>query len=339
MIDALYFHEDDRKRLKTDPLVRLLLDPPAGRYDFTIVSAMGVITEGARGRELEESYARLEAQRGVRTIRANTATARSLEYNAARIEDAARQAKTPWGYIGYSQGCANGLMAESRLLSGTPEQQKLAERLVARNLLFSATNGSAHGTCGDWKTMRAMIEGDRFLKHYQAVASRQAIRFVIDNIKLALDSRLFVHVMGGVASLSYEGVRALGRDGQFKATIPTCSIRGVVEPNTLPEALEFLSNALTKQLESTLHDTQVAAEEAVGHPIQSDNPYASLLERCDMGALVQRTHHWSPLVHETEFVTTERDRQRCVYDYPKDRHVFPWVDINARFGLIRRIAP
>jgi hypothetical protein len=339
VIDALYYLEGDRKRLKADPLVRLLLDPPPGRYDFTIVSAMGVITEGARGRELEETYHRLEKLRGVSTIRANTATARSLEYNAARIEDAARQATTPWGYIGYSQGCANGLMAESRLLGGTPEQQRLAERLVARNLLFSATNGSAHGTCGDWKTQRAMVDADRFLKHYQAVASRQAIRFVIDNLKLALDSRLFVHVMGGVASLSYEGVRALGRDGQFKESIPTCSIRGVVEETTQPEALEFLSNALTKQLESSEHDTQVAVDEAVGHPIQIDNDFARVLERCDMGALPQRTHHWSPLVHETDFVTTTRDRRQCIYDFPKDRHVMPWVDINARFGLIRRIAP
>ena len=37
-----------------------------------------------------------------------------------------------------------------------------------------------------------------------------------------------------------------------------------------------------------------------------------------------------------EFVTTERDRERAVYDSPKDRHVFPWIEGNARFGLIRR---
>ena len=41
------------------------------------------------------------------------------------------------------------------------------------------------------------------------------------------------------------------------------------------------------------------------------------------------------MLKETEFVTTPRDRERRVYDSPKDRHVFPWVDVNARFGLIK----
>jgi hypothetical protein len=39
-------------------------------------------------------------------------------------------------------------------------------------------------------------------------------------------------------------------------------------------------------------------------------------------------------LHATEFITTERDRERAIYDFPKDRHVFPWVEVNARFGNI-----
>ena len=68
--------------------------------------------------------------------------------------------------------------------------------------------------------------------------------------------------------------------------------------------LEMLSNVLTKQIESDLHDTQVTIHEAVGHPVLVKSPHGRVLERCDMGCRVQRTHHWSPLVYATEFVTT-----------------------------------
>jgi hypothetical protein len=337
VIDALYYFEEDRIRLGADPLVRLLLDPPPGRYDFTIISAMGVITEGAKGTELKDAYRRIGEQRGVRVLRADTQTARSLEFNADRIEDAVRQATTPWGYIGYSQGCANGLRVESLLLGGTPDQQALARKLRCRNLLFSAINGSAHGTCGDQKFLRAMIDGDRFLKHYQAVFSSKAIGAALDNIGLLLDSRPFVHSQGGVDSLSYAGIRALVRDGQFKADVPTSIMRGIVEPETTPEALEMLSNVLSKQIEQTDHDTQVTITEALGHPVWVVSPYGRVLKRCDMGCLVQRTHHWSPLYYATDFVTTDRDRDQAIYEFPKDRHVLPWVEVNARFGVIDRV--
>ena len=337
VIDVLYYYEEDRMRLKADPLVRWLLDPPPGRYDFTVVSCMGVITQGAHGPELKDAYRRLTEQRGVRVIRADTQTARSLEFNARKVEEAASQVTTPWGYIGYSQGCANGLMAESRMLGGSPDQQAIVSGLRSRNLLFSAINGSAHGTCGDWKFLRAMVEGDKFLKYYQAVLSRKAIDFALRNIKMLLDSRPFVHSLGGIGSLSHDGVRSLGRDGQFRGDVPTTIIRGIVEPETLPEALEMLANWLTQEVGSTEHDTQVTAWEAVGHPVWVGSDYGRLLQRCDMGGLVQRTHHWSPLSYAVDFATTARDRRLAVYETPKDRHVFPWVEVNARFGIIDRI--
>jgi hypothetical protein len=336
VIDVLYAFEKDRKTLKADPLVRLLIDPPQGEYDFTVVSCMGVITEGAKGTELIDTYRRLYEKRSVRVIRADTRTARSLDYNAARVEEAVCQVTTPWGYIGYSQGCANGLNTESRLLGGTPDQQRLVRGLRCRNLLFSAVNGSAHGTCGDIKFVRAMSDGDKFIKHYQAVFSRQAIEFALKNIRTLLDSRSLVHSLAGIQSLSHDGVRPLARDGQFKNDVPTSIVRGIVEPDILPEALEMLSNVLTKQIESTDHDTQVTITEAVGHPVWVRSPQAEQLARCDMGAMVQRTHHWSPLYHTTDFVTTDRDRSRAVYMFPKDRHVFPWIEVNARFGIIPR---
>ncbi len=334
-IDALYFFPEDRSRLAADPLVRLLIEPPKGNYDFTVVSAMGVITGGAKGTELEEAYRRLEERRGVRVVRADTATGRSLEYNAQRIIDAVRTIETPWGYIGYSQGCANGLMAESFLMGGTPEQRKLLDGLVCRNLLFSAFNASAHGTCGDAKFLDAMVYLDHFIAHYQARFSSRAIQTALRSLRLALDSQPAVLSMLGSRSLSQWGVIGLHLGGQFKATVPTSSMRGVVEPENLPEALEWLANVLSKQVEHDHHDTQVTIRDALGHSILAQTPQLELLEGCDMGALVQRIHHWSPLREDTEFVTTDRDRKQAIYDSPKDRHVFPWLDVNARFGLIR----
>jgi len=337
VIGVLYFHEADRLALGGDPLVRLLIDPAPGAYDFTIVTAMGVVTEGARGHELETACERLEKRRGIRTERADTATMRSLEFNAARIEEAVRRTSGPWGWVGYSQGCANGFFAESRLLGGTPGQQELARRLVARNLLFSAFNGSAHGTCSDWKYLQAVTEGERILKHYQAVLSRRAVEMGLSALRLSLDSRLAVASMLGSASLSHDGPLFLQREGVFRDDVPTSLVRGIVEEDaTLPEALEWLAHVLTKQTGSAAHDTQVMADEAHGHPLRVRSATADALERCDMGCMVQRTHHWSPLVKETEFVTTARDRERAIYDSPKDRHLVPWIEVNARFGRIRR---
>lgn len=334
VIDVLYHFEEDREALRRDPLVRLLIDPPPGRYDFTIISCMGVITEGAEGRELEAAYQRLWQRRGIRTIRADTANVRSLDYNAARVEEAVRKATTPWGWIGYSQGCANGLMAEARLKSGTPDQQRLLAGLRCRNFLFSAVNGSAHGTLGDRKFLEAMVEGDHFLAHYQARFSNPAIQLALRSLRLLLDSESVVLGLGGTRSLSYQGVVPLGRDGQFAAHIPSSLVRGVVDRSILPEALEFLYNVLTEQIESPLHDTQVYVDDAVGHPAWIDTPWSRELRRCDMGCRVQSTHHWSPLRETTAFITTQRDEARAVYEQPKDRHVFPWVEVNARFGIV-----
>ncbi len=336
VLEALYAFPADRRALARDPLVRLLIDPPEGRYDFTIVTAMGVITDGAQGRELEDAFIRLEQQRGVGLVRADTANVRSLAYNAHRIEEAIRKVQTPWGWLGYSQGCANGFYAEAMLRAGTPEQQALLDGLRCRHLLFSAANGSAHGTCGDLKFLRAMIEGDQFLSHYQSVFSREAILLALRALRTGLDSPTMIKTMGGVDSLSWEGVISLGREGQIRDTAPTTSMRGVVREPYLPEALEWLSHVLTVQIEHPDHDTQVAVDEGIGHPVHVSNAWARRMEACAIPSRPQATHHWSPLLYATEFITTERDLQRCIYDYPKDRHIFPWVELNARLGIIGR---
>jgi hypothetical protein len=103
----------------------------------------------------------------------------------------------------------------------------------------------------------------------------------------------------------------------------------------LPDALEFLANQLTRQIGTEEHDTQVAVPESTGWPVHVDNPVAAQARTCDMGAMLQTAHHWSPLLETTAIVTTPRDRERHVYEMPKDRHVFPWIEVNARFGVIR----
>jgi len=334
---TLYWREEHQQAMLADPLTRLLIDPEPGQYDFSIISCMGVITDGKDGKELEDAYRRLEQQRGVRVIRANTGLSRSLEYNADRIIEAIESCETPWGIIGYSQGCTNALAAESTLRGGTPDRQRLLETMVCRNMLFSAINGSAHGTSGMLKFHRALVLGEKYMKRYQALMSWEAIQMVLKAVKMGLDSRAFVHVMGGVHSLTYERARDFHRDGQFLANVTTSLTRGVTAEQWVPETLEFLYHVLNKITSHGDQDTQVLIHDAIGSSTRVFNEQTEVLAACDMGAHPQATHHWAPLTAEIEFVTTERDIEKVIYISPKDRLVWPWVEVNARFGRIERV--
>jgi hypothetical protein len=178
--------------------------------------------------------------------------------------------------------------------------------------------------------------GERYLKHYQALYSREAVENVLRIFKGVLDSKPFVAVLGGADSLTFERARVLHRDGQFLDRVPTSYTRGVVTEEGVPEMLEFLFYMLRAQHEGGDQDTQVMITDAIGHSTLVKNDYTEVLGRCDMGSLPQATHHWATLTKEIEFVTTERDRLRAVYESPKDRLVWPWVEVNARFGRIER---
>ncbi len=107
IIDLLFYDENEREKIRSDPLVRLLISNEPGNYNFTLVSAMGVITEGKKGTELNTALERLKKQRNVDVVRADTGTARSFEYNASKIEeaiDSAVKMSKPYGLLGYSQG-------------------------------------------------------------------------------------------------------------------------------------------------------------------------------------------------------------------------------------------
>ena len=345
IIDVLFYFDDERNNLRNDPLVRLLIPNAPGSYDFTIISAMGIITDGRHGTELKAAFERIKERRGVETIRADTGTARSFEYNASKIEDAIQEAvqlNKPYGLLGYSQGCANILMAESSLLSGSPAQQELLatgnSKLVCRQLLFSAANGSMHGEASNTKAQKLIVMCEDALKYHQAYFSRAFISYTLEALNGMMDSAHAQKFFGGAHSMLPDGVKAFWREAQHLPNIPTCVLRGVLEEHTTPESLDMTCNLLTKQSGSALHDSQVHVYDAVGHPIYTKNRNGKILQACDMGGSVQRTHHWSPLEAEVEFIRTRRDEDLCVFDCAKDRHIFPWVDVNARFGIIKYIS-
>lgn len=246
----------------------------------------------------------------------------------------------PYGLLGYSQGCANALMAESLLLSGSPKQRAYLtgpkSRLVCRQLMFSAANGSTHGPAADMKAQRLIVMCEEFFKYQQGYFSRAFASFVLQQLNNFMDSAPFQKGMGGAQSFLPDGCRAFWREAQHLPQIPTCTMRGVLENHTIPESLEMVSHLLSKQSGSALHDSQVHVYDAVGYPVYCVNRNGRLLKNCAIGdSAIQRTHHWSPLSDEVEFVETKRDLLQGSFECAKDRHVFPWIDVNARFGFIK----
>jgi hypothetical protein len=264
IIEVIVYDPSNREKLRADPLVRLLIPNPPGHYDFTIILAAGVVTEGKKGQELKDAFERVEKYRGVKVIRADTATARSFEYNAGKIEEAIAAAVRlgkPYGLLGYSQGCANLLMAESNLVSGTPKQQAYLSRshggLVCRQLLFSAANGSFHGPATDKKMQQLLSMCEDFFKSQAGYFSRAFSFTILESLNSLLDSAAFHKHMGGAQTFLPDGCRAFWRQAQHLSFVPTCTLRGVLEEHTTPECLEMLSHLLTKQSGSSLHDSQV----------------------------------------------------------------------------------
>eukprot|EP00956_Cyclotella_meneghiniana_P042420 scaffold248454_cov85-Cyclotella_meneghiniana.AAC.3 len=344
IVDVMFYDPMEREQIRNDPLVRMLISNEPGHYNFTLITAMGVITEGKKGMELQDAIERLEKERGVITIRSDTGTARSFDYNASKIEEAAElavQMKRPYGIVGYSQGCANEMHFESMMLSGTPDQQKIFTSqecgMVCRQLLFSAANGSVHGPAGEAKVHKLITMSEDFFKYQQGYFSRAFISSTLEAVNGILDSSGFHKLMGGMQGFLPDYLKSFWGEAQHLPHIPTCVIRGVLEPHTTPESLDMLSNQLTKQSGSSLHDSQVHVYDAVGHPIYVRNRNMRILKASDMGGAIQRTHHWSPLSEEVEYVKTNRDVLQASFDCAKDRHIFPFVDVNARFGIIRYV--
>mmetsp|Transcript_34533 Transcript_34533/g.41312 ORF Transcript_34533/g.41312 Transcript_34533/m.41312 type:complete len:233 (-) Transcript_34533:152-850(-) len=212
--------------------------------------------------------------------------------------------------------------------------------LVCRQLLFSAANGSMHGPAMEAKIHRLIVMCEEFFKYQQGYCSRGFTSLVLQTLNDFMDSAPFHKFMcGGGGTFLHDGCEAFWREAQHLPNVPTCVLRGVLEDHTTPESLEMISNLLSKEAGSKLHDSQVHVYDAVGHPVYTQNRNGKILKNCDMGGGVQRTHHWSPLCQEVEFVRTKRDIDQASFLCAKDRHVSPWVDVNARFGIIKYASP
>eukprot|EP00392_Amoebophrya_sp_AT5.2_P015005 g15191.t1 len=267
IIAATYFYTEDHEATLTDPLNYLLFDfendstertgqRPQGHphhldlSHFTLLTAMGVITEGEKGREMENSFKRLTRKHGVKVVRSHTGTARHLEYNAGQIQKALKQALSEqptnyWGWLGYSQGCANCWKAETELNTGTPDQQKLLQKLVCRNSLFSAANGTPQVTVLEWRISECGADLEMLLKSIQLHVSQNLNSFLLSALSFLLSSREFVFAIGGLHSLNHLGtIRGLWRGARMKENVPSLAVRAVGDGETLPECLVFISNIL-----------------------------------------------------------------------------------------------
>ena len=335
IIHTLYYHKEDQERLLADPLIRLSLETPPGRVDFTVIGSMGIITNGRQGWELTQTFGRLERDRGIKLIRSDTGTICTLDYNARRIIDAIQSVKGPFGILGYSQGCANMLEAEQRLYSGTPEMQSCLDNLKARHFIYSAFNGSTHGNIGCEKMTETTINIEHFLKNYETRFSKSTLRAGFDLIKSLLDSPYITNMMESIESVNYEGLVALARDAQYKPDVICSSLRAVCTEDILPSCLKLLYYFYQIQLPGGLNDTQVTEFCAHGYPVWNRNDNVDVLRTNEIPTCTLNGHHWSPLVEDIEFIVTDNDRARALYDSPKDIHIVPWIESLIRFGIIQ----
>lgn len=335
-IGAVWAYEDDRARVATDPLARLLVWQPDGDWDLTIVSAMGVITDGAWGREMAPAFERLQQTRGISLRRVPTGLFRTLEYNARAIISEVRQVRGPWAWLGYSQGCANCLRAEHIMMTGTPDLRSLADRLACRQMIFSAANGSVHATAGARLFTRMLVEGEKSLKHYQAVFSKEFVSMFLKTGRGVLDSRVSTALLAGLWSMTFDRAIDLHRDGVFSPGVPTSTVRAAVGWEELPDGLRYVFGMHNRLMPGEDCDSQVATLDEVGHSTRVRNRRTAVLESCDMGSAAIRMHHWGPVHEEATQGMTRGDSIHHKYDSPADLYIFPWIDTCIRFGFIKQ---
>merc|ERR1719316_944584 len=151
------------------------------------------------------------------------------------------------------------------------------------------------------------------MKRLQAVLSQSVIYAVLKVVNTALASRPMLNVLSSAGVMKPHGAHALWRDAQY-LEIPTMKAQGV----------------------ASAHDTPVSLQESQVVPMITRNAHTDRFARCVLPGMVQRTHHWAPLLKEVDFAMTPRDKQNCIFDTPKDRHIFPWIEVCARFGVIPR---
>lgn len=331
IIDFIFAFDDDKRALRLDPLVWFMPTVAAGNVKLTLITAMGIITSGSAGHELEAVFERLRKSRNIATLRTNTGTIKPLQYNADQIVRVVAQVDGPFAIVGYSQGCANMMRAEADLYNGTPDQRKLLDNLVSRNFICSAFNGSPHATCGVVKYKNALVEGEAILKSFSASLSRPLYRLIFDLIKRILDTPIINASLTSVESISPEGLFELARDSQFAPHVPSIEASGAT--NDVPEGLVIMANHFNKQA-FIANDSQIGIDCAHAYPVFNDNDTTKRLKDQAVSPRLLNIHHWSPLVEEVRFIESKKDVQTCIYKCPKSLFITPWIDSLILFGIL-----
>lgn len=331
IVDFIFARDEDKKAILLDPLTWFMPTPKKGNVSLTLVTAMGIITNGTAGHELETVFERLKNTRNIDTRRTNTGTIQPIQYNAAQIIRVIETIDTPFAMIGYSQGCPNMMKAEANLFTGTPDKRKLLNNLVSRNFICSAFNGSPHATCGVLKYKYALIEGENILKSLSTALSKPLYKMIFSLIQRILDTPLINASLTSVEAISHEGLLELARDAQYAPHVPSIENSGMTQK--LPEGLILMANHFDKQAHMP-NDSQIGIDCAHAYPVYNENPSVKVLKNEAISPRLLNIHHWSPLVKEVQFLESPKDIQECDYKGPKSIFITPWIDSLILFGIL-----
>ena len=334
IIDVLYYYPEHRERMANDPLTWLAIRPAPGPIDLTILTAMGVITDGKNGKELSQAFARLERDRQVRIVRADTGNIKSLTFNTDAICREIRKIHSPFLMLGYSQGCANMMSAEAAMYASTPEDRACLKNLVARHFIYSAFNGSSHADCGGLIYQRILSDGENLLKTYASLISTQLSNFLFGALVKIFDMPYITTSLASLESLSWQGLEYLYKTGQYQPGVLSTEIQGIID-KYIPETLIYMYSHFLAQADQVPSDSQVGVDCAHAYPVYFRNASNERLRREAIPSCTLKTHHWSPIVEECAFLTTEQDIRDAVYQVPKDMHIVPAIEALMLFGRIK----
>ncbi|MBQ9243100.1 MAG: hypothetical protein IJ165_07710 [Proteobacteria bacterium] len=334
IIDVLYYYPDHRERIASDPLTWLGIRPDPGPIDLTILTAMGVITDGKNGKELHRAFERLQRDRDIRIVRADTGNIKSLNFNTEAICREIRKLNSPFLMLGYSQGCANMMSAEATMYASTPDDRKCLKNLVARHFLFSAFNGSSHADCGGMAYQRLLIDGEHLLKTYASLISSQLSDLLFGALIKIFDAPIITTSLVSVESLSWQGLVYLYKTGQFQPGVISTEMQGIID-QYIPETLIYMTTHFKAQTDQVPSDSQVGIDCAHAYPVYYRNASNERLRREAIHTCTLKTHHWSPIVEEAAFLETEQDVRDGVYQVPKDMQILPAIEALLLFGRIK----
>ena len=333
IIEVLYYYPEHRTRIANDPLTWLSMRPASGKIDLTILTAMGVITDGKNGKELSKAFERLERDRGVHIVRADTGNIKSLIYNTNVLCDEIRKIKTPFLMLGYSQGCANMMSAEAAMYASTPQDRACLQNLVARHFLFSAFNGSSHADCGGRIYQRLLTDGEHLLKTYASLISTQLSDLLFGALLKVFDAPFITTSLSSLESLSWQGLVYLYKTGQYQPGVISTEMQGIIE-EFIPETLIYMTSHFIAQA-NMQSDSQVGVGCAHGYPVYYRNASNARLRREAIPSYTLKTHHWSPIIHEVAYLETERDIRDAIYRIPKDMQIMPAIEALMLFDRIQ----